>query len=513
MGEIRPQKGFQTDFLSSSADIVIGGGAAGVGKSFSLLLDPLRDVHRPGFAGVALRRTTPQIKNPGGLWDESTKLYTQIRPMPIHQSQGLTWNFHSGAKIKFNHLEHEKNIYDHQGAQYAWIGFDELTHFTAKMFWYLISRNRSVCGIKPRVRCTTNPKYDSFVRELIGWWIDEDGWPIPERCGQLRYFVRDNDTEVWGDSIEEVLGLIPHITDNLEGGIDPHTLVKSLTFVPGSIYENKILLSADPGYLANLQAQDEQERLRLLEGNWNATLDGSMMVGPKPVLAMFTNYPREEGEWFITVDVARFGQDFTVIAIWRGWDVTKLIILTQSATTHTVASIEEQRHLFSIPVHHVIVDQDGVGGGVVDQGGYIPFSSNGTALVDPTIDQKENYQNVKTQLYYRFCELRVGKNRVSIDLDNVWVDGKKDKEVRWKGGVHKVKDLIRADFKTAKKKDMDHDGKKRMIPKEEQKIILSGRSPDFLDGLVMREYFEIQAPVDWSEWEGINKQDWDGMEL
>lgn len=506
MGAIRPQPGFQTAFLSSSADIVIGGGAAGVGKSFSLLLDPLRDVHRSGFTGVALRRTTPQIKNPGGLWDESSKLYSLVRPMPIPQIQGLTWTFHSGAKLKFNHLEHEKNIYDHQGAQYAWIGFDELTHFSSKMFWYLISRNRSTCGIKPRVRCTTNPKYDSFVRELIGWWIDEDGWPIPERCGNLRYFVRDNDTEVWGDSVDEVLSLIPHITQNLEGGIDPRTLVKSLTFIPGSIYENKILLSADPGYLANLQAQDEQERIRLLEGNWNATLDGSMMVGPKEVMAMFTNPSRSEGDWYITVDVARFGQDFTVIAVWRGWDIVKLLILTKSKTTVTTATIEEQRHLFGIPAHHIIVDQDGVGGGVVDQGGYIPFSSNAQALEDITIDQKENYQNQKTQLYYRFCELRVAKNIVSIDLGNTWVDNRKTKEVTWKGGTHKVKDLIRGDFKTAKKRDMDHEGKKRMILKEEQKVILNSRSPDFADCFVMREYFELEAPIDWSEWETLNDE-------
>jgi hypothetical protein len=107
--------------------------------------------------------------------------------------------------IGFAHLEHEKNKHDWQGAQICYIGFDELTHFTEAQFWYLFSRNRSLCGIDPYMRATTNPDSDSWVAELISWWIDQNtGLPIPERAGVLRWLVRPNDQLVWGTKQELV---------------------------------------------------------------------------------------------------------------------------------------------------------------------------------------------------------------------------------------------------------------------------------------------------------------------
>src|SRR5690606_25652328 len=97
-------------------------------------------------------------------------------------SQHLSWHFPSGALIKFSHLEHEQDIYNHQGGQYCLIIFDELTHFTRKQFIYLLSRNRSTCGVRPYVRATCNPDPESFVAELIEWWIDgEEKLPNGEK--------------------------------------------------------------------------------------------------------------------------------------------------------------------------------------------------------------------------------------------------------------------------------------------------------------------------------------------
>ena len=174
---IRPQDGYQMMSLSSPADIVIGGAAAGVGKTFSLLLEPLKHIlTTPHFGGIIFRRTTPQITAEGGLWDASQKLYNDIEAAKAKPSY-LQWDFKCGKvnnTLKFSHLEYEKNIYDYQGAEIAFIGFDELTHFTKKMFFYLLTRNRSTCGVKPYIRCTTNPDPDSWVAEFIKWWIGED---------------------------------------------------------------------------------------------------------------------------------------------------------------------------------------------------------------------------------------------------------------------------------------------------------------------------------------------------
>src|SRR5436305_14925946 len=69
--------------------------------------------------------------------------------------------------------------------------FDELTHFTAHQFFYMVSRNRSTCGVRPYIRATCNPDADSWVADFLAWWIDpQTGLPIPERAGVLRYYIR-----------------------------------------------------------------------------------------------------------------------------------------------------------------------------------------------------------------------------------------------------------------------------------------------------------------------------------
>jgi len=262
MQEIRPQKGPQEDFLSSSADIVVFGGAAFGGKSFGLLMESTRHVGDPRYNGVIFRRESPQITSGGGLWDTAGQIYPHIGGEA--KEHKLTYIFPSKAYIKFTHLQHEKDKIDHQGAQYVFIGFDELTHFTEGQFWYLLTRNRppTGCTIRPYCRCTTNPEADSWVRDLIKWWIDEDtGYALKERSGILKYFTRIDDEIVWVDKDWKD-----------EEGNGP----KSITFIPSYIDDNPAGMKADPTYKSNLMAQDSVNMERLLKGNWNITYKGGM---------------------------------------------------------------------------------------------------------------------------------------------------------------------------------------------------------------------------------------------
>lgn len=260
---IKPQPGPQTTFLSSPADIAIYGGGAGGGKTWGLLMEPLRHIHNPGFGAVFFRRSTVQIRNEGGLWDESAVLYPKVGGAPREHT--LSWLFGSGASVSFSHLEHDKTRFNWQGSQIPLICFDELTHFSPVQFWYMVSRNRSMCGVRPYIRATCNPDADSWVADLIAWWIDQEtGLPIAERAGKLRWFVRVGEELKWADDPADLAQF--QMTD--EDGNRVPIPAKSLTFIPAKLTDNKALMAADPGYMASLLALPLVERERLLGGNW-----------------------------------------------------------------------------------------------------------------------------------------------------------------------------------------------------------------------------------------------------
>jgi len=256
---LRPQPK-QEEFLSTQADIAIGGGAAGGGKTLALLMEGARHKENKHFTPTILRRTSTDLKKQGGIWDESEKIY------PYQGARGspsaLRWRFPSGMKLQMGHIEYEKDLESWKSAQLGMIGFEELTQFTEKMFWYMLSRNRSTSGITPYVRATTNPDPDSFVRPLIDWWIGDDGYAIPERSGKLRYFGRDGDDLIWGDDPYQVSAKVPMLQGK-------EHLIKSLTFIPFKLTDNQALLDIDPGYEGNLMSLGLVEREQLLSGNWD----------------------------------------------------------------------------------------------------------------------------------------------------------------------------------------------------------------------------------------------------
>lgn len=291
MVEIRPQPRQET-FLSSSADIAIYGGSAGGGKTWSMLLEPLRHLRNPEFGAVVFRRTIPEITKEGGMWDEARKVYPLLGGKSNENDHSYV--FPSGARISFAHLQYEKTLSDWLGAQIPLIEFDQLETFTEKQFFYMLSRNRSTCGVRPYVRATCNPE-PNWLAEFLGWWLDDDGYAIPERSGAVRWMVRVDDRLHWADEPGDLVGRFP--------GSKP----KSVTFILSTVYDNKILLDANPEYLANLQALSYVDRERLLGdarrgGNWKV----------KPAAGKLFNR-----SWFEIVDAVPEWGGRTV----RNWDL------------------------------------------------------------------------------------------------------------------------------------------------------------------------------------------------
>lgn len=265
---LKPQPGPQEKFLSSSADITIYGGAAGGGKTYALLLEPLRYIDNPGFGAVIFRRQATQIMAEGGLFDNAVEMYTPIGAT-IKQTPQPTAIFPSGAKVSFRHLGSDKEVHAWQGSQICLICYDELTHFTEHQFFYMLSRNRSTCGVRPYIRATCNPDADSWVADFISWWIGPDGYAIKERSGKIRYFARIDGEIIWADTREE-------LSDKFG-----NEAVKSVSFIASSIFDNKALLEINPDYIASLNALPMVERERLLKGNWKIRPAGGLYFKPE----------------------------------------------------------------------------------------------------------------------------------------------------------------------------------------------------------------------------------------
>jgi len=475
---IKPQQGFQQDFLASAADIVIGGGAAGSGKTFALLLEPCRHVERnPNFGGVFFRRTYPQITNEGGLWDSSLKLYRNLKAEPNYSS--LEWKFKSGARIKFSHLQHEKNVFDFQGSEIPFIAIDELTHFSEFMFWYLISRNRSTCGVKPYIRATCNPDPESWVARFLEWYINPDtGFPIKERNGVIRYFTRDNDRVIWGDTKQDVIRQIPHIISDMQTD-DVDTLIKSFTFIAGSIYENTELMTKDPSYLANLLIQDEQTKLQLLKGNWKVNVNADSIFDYSKTIDTFTNEHVKDGKRYISADIALHGSDKFVVIVWSGLRAIDICVMEKSDGSVVENKLKELAKQYSVPQSSIIYDADGVGAYLK---GYLQNATsfnNGGAPVK-VHGEVLNYRNLKTQCFFALADV-VKKSEIFFS----------ERVANYKIGSKLVREIIVQESRAIKRKNIDADGKIQLIPKEQMKNIL-GRSPDFMDAIMLRMFFELK---------------------
>jgi hypothetical protein len=237
-------------------------------------------------------------------------------------------------------------------------------------------------------------------------------------------------------------------------------------------------------YRENLLQLDANSKERLLYGNWEYDNDPATLIQYEKILNCFTNVFVLRGDGYISIDVARFGSDSTVIGLWSGWHVQ--VFQYRGKSVSEVAQLVEQlRQAHSISLSNIIADEDGVGGGVVDILGCKGFVNNSMALPNQDAPYnekgekpKENYNNLKSQCYFRLAE-RINKGGLYIDCKDIG-----------------IKQAIIEELEQVKQYNMDKDGKRMVMPKDKVKEVI-GRSPDFADTLMMREWFELQPANDF----------------
>lgn len=217
---------------------------------------------------------------------------------------------------------------------------------------------------------------------------------------------------------------------------------------------------------------------RLIKGNFEYDDDPDALISYDKIMDLFSNTQvvNLRAQKYITSDIARMGSDLAIVLVWHGWVIIDMVTFSISKTTDIQRAITALKIKHGVPNSNIIADEDGVGGGVVDNLNIKGFVNNSKAIKD------ENYQNLKTQCYYKYAE-RVERAGV------YW-----QKEI-----ASGVREVIVEEHEQIKAYEADKEGKLRILPKEEVKQNI-GHSPDYTDALAMREWFELKGnlpPVLW----------------
>lgn len=256
------------------------------------------------------------------------------------------------------------------------------------------------------------------------------------------------------------------------------TLPKNLVFIQ-SLYQDNPYTAEDYGKQLS-QIQDKANKQRLMFGSWEYENDPTTLIGYDAITDLFTNTVAL-GEKFLVADVARYGSDKTVITLWKGMECYQINTYLKQSTQVTAYKIREFAAQEGIPFSHIIVDEDGVGGGVVDSLEAIKgFVANSTPFPNKETLKPDNYKNLKAQCAYHLADL-VNQRKIAVRTEDA-----------------KIKQFITEELEQIKTKNIDSDNKRQIIPKDEVKEMI-GRSPDYGDCLIIRMYFEFDTPINQAE--------------
>jgi phage terminase large subunit len=319
-----------------------------------------------------------------------------------------------------------------------------------------------------------DPEYQRFgSMQMTRGWIEEAGEFAPAAKSNLEASI--------GRWKNDVFKLRPKLLQTCNPSKNYLYINYYKPFKAGKLEPWKKFIQALPqdnkklpdGYIENLnRSLSSKERSRLLLGNWEYEDDPSALMDYDSIVSIFTNsHVQKTGKMYMSVDVARFGQDKTIIKVWDGFLVVKTVRLEKKSTAEVAQECKRLGVEFKVPPSNTIIDEDGIGGGVIDN---YPGVKGFVANSRPTFTKPgEKYENLKSQCAYLLAE-KV-KNKEIYEAED-------DPELR---------ERLIEDLEQIKEKEPDSDGKRGIISKDKVKEVL-GRSPDDGDTYIMRMFFEAK---------------------
>jgi len=328
------QPGFQEAIFNCQADIAIVGGAMGAGKSYALILEVIKNIEDPNFRCGIFRKNRQNILCPGGLWEEILQVADYCRiPVKTNRHE-LKITFPSGAVVQFGHANHPNFKQYLKGTQYTAIFIDEGDEFDEEIFKFLIARLRSMAKIKPYMRITTNPS-EGWIKRMIKPYLNEEEYPITEKCSKIKYLYFINNEPILKDKKEDF------IRDN---GLSKEDMqhIRTFTFIAGNVNENKKLLDNNPEYIANLKTLSDHERDRYLYGWWGELPKDGMFKDND--FSIYTGFPDRADRYIICIDTALKASahnDYTVATCWA-FKKNKLFLIDMLRGKWGYASMKER---------------------------------------------------------------------------------------------------------------------------------------------------------------------------
>lgn len=484
---ICPQAGFQEKLITCPADFIVCGGERGPGKTAGMLISVIPYISSPYFTCNGFRKEEDDIKR--GLW-KSSKVFFSGLAEP--KESYFTWDFKSGAKVTFEHLQNEsKDTIDRRfrGAEMPFIIIDELPQLKFDTVFTLLASNRNTFGFKNRFIASCNPvSRKHWLYKFISWYINEDtNEIIPERDGVIRYFYKygkDVTEIVWGNSKEEVYekakGFIDALhDDNLnEDGESKYDLITSFCFIQGKYSENKILRKADKSYRGRLAQKGDTQSLKDIKGIWGDDEESESLLTSEELERMFNNSPQTNGFRTAVADVALVRDSF-VIGAFDGNHLFDVEIFNKVGSTTAADLVRKFLQKNNIRKENFLFDADGIGQYLVEPfSEAFPFNNNSQAS-NPQI-----WGNLKSECAEKWIK-DVQEYKYSID-----------QTLRHrKFGIPAIsfEDKIQSE-RPALKRKITTNGKYSLIQKSEMKQEI-GHSPDIIEMCLMHKKFSQEPPI------------------